>query len=70
FLALGGRPVTLLRGELSDLLSAEIASEMAERIDDCELVTVPRVGHAPTLEEPESVAAIARLLDRVLARET
>ncbi len=69
FLALDGRPVTLLRGELSDLLSAEIAQEMARRFDDCELVTVPRVGHAPTLEEPESVAAIARLLDRVLARE-
>jgi len=33
-----------------------------------ELVTVPRVGHAPTLEEPEAVGAIDRLLDRVLAQ--
>jgi hypothetical protein len=28
-------------------------------------VTVPRVGHAPTLDEPEAVAAIDALLARV-----
>lgn len=65
--ALGGRPVTILRGELSDLLSADTARRMAERLDDCELVTVPRVGHAPTFDEPESLAALERLLERVLA---
>ena len=40
-----------------------MAREMGE---SAELVTVPGVGHAPTLDEPESVAAIDRLLDRVL----
>jgi pimeloyl-ACP methyl ester carboxylesterase len=30
-----------------------------------EVVTVPRVGHAPTLEEPEAQSAIARLLEKV-----
>ena len=65
--SLDGRPVTILRGERSDLLSAEIAERMCARIGDCELVTVPRVGHAPTFEEPESVAALERLLKRVLA---
>ncbi len=64
--ALDGRPVTILRGELSDLLSAEVASRMASEISDVELVTVPRVGHAPSLDEPESLAAIDRLLSRVL----
>ena len=64
--ALDGRPVTILRGELSDLLSAEIASQMATAIDDVELVTVPRVGHAPSFDEPESIAALERLLDRVM----
>ncbi len=64
--ALDGRPVTILRGELSDLLSAQIAARMASEISDVELVTVPRVGHAPSLDEPESLAAIDRLLDRVL----
>ena len=64
--ALDGRPVTILRGELSDLLSAEVAERMATVIDDAELVTVPRVGHAPSFDEPESIAALERLLARVL----
>jgi pimeloyl-ACP methyl ester carboxylesterase len=66
FKALDGRPVTLLRGELSDLLSADIAARMATEISDIELVTVPRVGHAPSFDEPESIAALDRLLARVL----
>jgi len=65
--ALDGRPVTILRGELSDLLSEEVAQRMCGEIGDCELVTVPRVGHTPTFEEPESVAAVERLLSRVAA---
>ncbi|MEO8141490.1 MAG: alpha/beta hydrolase [Sphingomicrobium sp.] len=64
--ALDGRPVTILRGELSDLLSAEVAIQMASAISDVELVTVPRVGHAPSFDEPESLAALDRLLARVL----
>ena len=67
FRSLAGRPVTILRGELSDLLSAEVAARMCGEIEDCELVTVPRVGHTPTLEEPESIAALERLLVRVSA---
>ena len=67
--ALEGRPVTILRGELSDLLDAGIAERMASELSDAELVTVPAVGHTPNLEEPESLAAIERLLDRVLARD-
>jgi hypothetical protein len=34
--------------------------------DGVELVTVPNVGHAPVLDEPTSLAAIDRLLTRVL----
>ncbi len=68
--ALAGRPVTILRGELSDLLSAETARQMVERLEgDTELVIVPAVGHTPNLEEPEAVAAMDRLLDRVMARQ-
>jgi len=66
FQALDGRPVTILRGELSDLLSTEVAERMASEIGDVELVTVPRVGHAPSFDEPESIAALERLLGRVL----
>ena len=65
--ALDGRPVTILRGELSDLLTAASAERMAREIAGAELVTVPNVGHTPNLEEPESIAALDRLLERVLA---
>jgi len=66
--ALAGRPVLVLRGETSDLLSDAALDRMAREIPDVEVVTVPGVGHAPDLGEPEAVAAIDRLLDRVLAR--
>lgn len=66
--ALAGRPVLVLRGETSDLLSNSTLERMASEIPDVEVVTVPNVGHAPDLGEPEAVAAIDRLLDRVLAR--
>jgi pimeloyl-ACP methyl ester carboxylesterase len=65
FDALAKNPVVVLRGELSDLLSEAAFRKMGERGPDVELVTVPRVGHAPTLDEPESVAAIERLLAKV-----
>ena len=70
FQALAGRPVTIVRGELSDLLSQDVAERMAEALgDDAELVVVPDVGHTPTLEEPESYEAMDRLLDRVMEHE-
>ena len=62
--ALAGLPVALVRGELSDLLSAETMAEMLRRLPLAEGVVVPRVGHAPTLEEPEAAAALDRLLAR------
>lgn len=61
---LATRPLLVLRGAHSDILSAEVAARMAARSATTELVTVPGVGHAPTLDEPEAVAAIARLLAR------
>jgi len=65
FETLEGLPALLVRGERSDILEAETASEMVRRVPTMELVTVPRVGHAPTLEEPEAALAIDRLLDKV-----
>ena len=68
--ALAGRPVLILRGGRSDLLSAEVAERMVERLDgDAELVTIPDAGHAPSLEEPEAQAAMDRLLGRVMERQ-
>lgn len=66
--ALVGIPTTILRGEHSDVLSSEVAQAMAERLPGAELVTVAGVGHVPMLDEPQSLAAIDRLLKQVLAR--
>ena len=65
FDALSGKPVLVVRGERSDILSADTAAKMVERLPGAELVTVPGVGHAPTLDEPAAVEGITRLLDTV-----
>lgn len=62
--ALDGLPVAALRGEHSDLLSPATLSGMAGMVDKLDAVTVRGRGHAPFLDEPESVAAIDRLLAR------
>lgn len=63
--ALAGIPVLILRGAVSDLFSAANCAQMMARLRDAEAVTVPGVGHAPLLTEPEAEAAIDRLLDKV-----
>ena len=59
------RRAIIIGGSMSGLFSAETAREMARRVPEAELVTVPQVGHAPMLDEPEAVTAIDRLLTRV-----
>ncbi len=65
FMALATRPVLLIRGALSDLLSRDGVTAMQRAKPDMEFVEVPNVGHAPTLEEPEARAAIASFLAHV-----
>ena len=60
-------PALILRGEFSDVLSPATVARMTAALPHAEAVTVPRVGHAPTLDEPEAAAAIDRLLAKVLA---
>ena len=67
FRALAGRPVTLLRGGLSDVLTGETFARMGGELAGADSVTVPNVGHAPVLTEPAAAAAIDRLLARVAA---
>jgi pimeloyl-ACP methyl ester carboxylesterase len=67
FRALAGIPSLVVRGELSDLLTAETVALMTANNPSLDVVTVPRVGHAPTLDEPEAAAAIDRLLARIAA---
>ena len=68
FRALAGIPSLVVHGAISDLLSAETVARMKAEVPTMESVTVPNVGHAPTLDEPEAQAAIAALLERVSAK--
>lgn len=52
----------LIRGQQSDLLSVETAHAMAQRGPRARCVTLPGVGHAPTLVAPEQVALVAQFL--------
>ncbi|MBK8629823.1 MAG: alpha/beta hydrolase [Sphingomonadales bacterium] len=65
--AFGEAQVLVLRGELSDILSAETARAMGRRLPNAKVRTVPDVGHAPVLDEPASVRAIQGLLKAVMA---
>jgi pimeloyl-ACP methyl ester carboxylesterase len=61
-------PALLVRGALSDILSEATASRMLESLPAMELLTLPRIGHAPTLNEPGCAPAIDRLLARIDAQ--
>lgn len=57
-----GRPISLVRGEISDLITADIAARMQAAAPHLDVAAVPDVGHAPMLDEPEAKAAIERFL--------
>ena len=65
FGALKPVPVLALRGEISDVLSAETFERMGREKPDLVRVTVAGRGHPPMLDEPDSVAAIDRFLSRL-----
>lgn len=58
FAALARKPLLVVRGELSELLRPETLERMREAAPDMKSVTVPDIGHAPMLDEPEAAAAI------------
>ncbi len=63
FEALRDIPVLVLRGELSDLLSAATFAEMQTRHPRCKGMTVPGQGHAPMLRDSLSISAISHFLE-------
>ncbi len=65
FRALRRFPVLAIRGELSDILSLETFERMAAQMPDLMPITLAGVGHAPLLDEPQSVSAIDDFLDRL-----
>lgn len=66
FELLAQKPVTVLRGESSDILAAETLAQMAARHPSVTAVTVPGVGHAPVLDEPLATAALDAFFAKVL----
>lgn len=60
-----GCPTLLIRGELSDLMTAEIAARMKRSVPSLQVAAVPGVGHAPVLTEAAAVQAIDEFLARV-----
>lgn len=65
FMALADVPLLVVHGVLSDILLPEGVAAMKALKPDLEVVDVPRVGHAPTLEEPAAWEAMARFFARV-----
>ena len=68
FAALAQKPLLVIRGAKSELLTAETAARMRAEAPGMKFALIEGVGHAPELNEPEAVAAIEEFLasmDRV-----
>ena len=65
FDALARKPVLVLRGEHSDLLTAGCLAAMDSRSPNVTTVTVAGMPHPPELTEPDAVAAIDAFLARL-----
>ncbi len=64
FRALREIPVLSFRGEISDVLSPDTFERMGDGMPRLTRVTVPGVGHTPTLAEPEVLSALDAYLEQ------
>lgn len=62
FNVMAQKPTLVVRGELSDLLSRECVNKMMNTSKNVSAVAVKGVGHAPFLNEQESIEAIRLFL--------
>jgi pimeloyl-ACP methyl ester carboxylesterase len=62
FTALGRKPLLVVRGQKSDLLTTQTTDKMRTVAPGMKLAVVPGVGHAPELNEPEAIAALDEFL--------
>lgn len=56
-------PTLLIRGALSDLLTADTARAMAQRGPGAQLIELPGIGHAPTLIHDDQITLVRDFLD-------
>jgi pimeloyl-ACP methyl ester carboxylesterase len=66
---IGDLPVSVVRGEHSDLLSAATVAAMKLQNAGLDAIIIPNRGHAPFLDEAPAKEALARWLTRVDAKE-
>ena len=64
FEMVSAKPMLVLRGENSDLLSAQTLTEMTRRLPRLTSLSIANRGHAPTLTEPAARVAVAEFLAR------
>ena len=62
FERIGTKPMLVIRGENSDILSAETLGEMRCRAPQLVAQNIAGRGHAPTLREPQARSAISKFL--------
>lgn len=65
FDALAGKPVALVRGANSDLLTPQTAAEMQRRRPDMIFAEIPDRAHIPFLDEPGAIQALQTFLTQV-----
>lgn len=69
FKCLAQKPVLLVRGETSDLLTRATVKEMAAIQPMLEVFEVANIGHVPFLSEPGAWRTLASFLNRVYSKE-
>jgi pimeloyl-ACP methyl ester carboxylesterase len=65
FSALAQKPLLVLRGEKSELLTADTLAKMQAVAPAMRSAVIPGVGHPPDLGEPEAVAALGSFLEEL-----
>jgi pimeloyl-ACP methyl ester carboxylesterase len=65
FAQLQALPMLVIRGAMSDILSAATVERMAREKPNLQQLTVANRGHAPLLNEPECVVAIDEFLQQL-----
>ncbi len=58
-------PLLLLRGEVSDILLPATVARMQAMRPDMAVLTLPNIGHAPTLAESQILTALQAFLDQL-----
>ncbi|WP_419884222.1 alpha/beta fold hydrolase [Peribacillus sp. B-H-3] len=53
--------ILLIRGEISDVLPLDVAQKMEQK-QNCEMRTIPKLGHAPALNTEEQISMIQEFL--------